>query len=174
MAASQPRRCGGNITKLCQSQIALPLTLASTKRQVSDHERALARHRVASAKWILAGSVFGLRLRCSWLDNVTRCAISQRTSQGVSSRRNIGAVRRQASKRRRIQVAVGGVSGVAAVVIIVGTAIARLTTTSDYSAEVIVTGLTIAGSFIGGFFVVPYLNGITLGADARPHDKDLS
>jgi hypothetical protein len=60
------------------------------------------------------------------------------------------------------------------VVIIVGTAVARLTATSSVSAEAIVTGVTIAGSFIGGFLVVPYLNGIALGADVRPHDKDLS
>ena len=56
----------------------------------------------------------------------------------------------------------------------VGIAVARLTTTSKYSAEAVIAGVTIAGAFIGGFLVAPYLDRITLGADVRTEDKDLS
>jgi hypothetical protein len=92
----------------------------------------------------------------------------------VCSRRSVAAVRRRASHRRRMRIAVGGVSGVAAAAIIVGIAIARLTTTSKYSAEAVVTGLTLVGSFIGGFLVAPYFSEIEPDTDVRPRDKDLS
>lgn len=69
---------------------------------------------------------------------------------------------------------VGSISGVAAVAIMVGLVIARLTTTSKYSAETIVAGVTIGGAFIGGLLVAPYLNGITFGTNARSQDKDWS
>jgi hypothetical protein len=100
-----------------------------------------------------------MQLRSSWLDTLTKYAISQKGAQSTCLRRNTNPVLGQASHRWRVQVAAGGVSGVAAVVITVGIAIARLTTTSKYSAEAVVVGVTIVGAFIGGFLVAPYLNG---------------
>lgn len=73
-----------------------------------------------------------------------------------------------------VQSAAGGVSGVAAVVIMFGLAIAHFATSSRQSAEVVVAGITIVGTLIGGFLAAPYLNEIALGSDSRHQDDDLS
>jgi divalent metal cation (Fe/Co/Zn/Cd) transporter len=83
-------------------------------------------------------------------------------------------MREQASHRRRIQVVAGGVTGVAGIMIMVGIVIARLATTSNYSAEAVVMGVTIAGALIGGFLVAPYLDRIAVGVAVRSQNKDLS
>ena len=95
--------------------------------------------------------------------------------QGVCLERSVCMVSKQMLRRARVaQVTTGGLSGLTAVVLMLGLAIACLTTSTKFSTEVVVAGITIAGALIGGFIAAPYLNDVALGVHGRHQDEDLS
>ena len=55
------------------------------------------------------------------------------------------------------QVTGGGVSGVTAAALLIGEAVAHLTTSTRQSSLVVVTGVAIAGALVGGFVAAPSL-----------------
>ena len=55
------------------------------------------------------------------------------------------------------QVTVGGIGGVAAAALLIGGAIAYLTTSTRQSSLIVVTSVAIAGALVGGFVAAPSL-----------------
>jgi NhaP-type Na+/H+ or K+/H+ antiporter len=70
-----------------------------------------------------------------------------------------------------MQAATGGLSGLTAVVLMLGFAIARLTTSTRYSAEVVLTSVAIAGGLVGGFVLMPFINGL-VSSEASSEDRE--
>jgi hypothetical protein len=70
-----------------------------------------------------------------------------------------------------VQVVVGGVSGLTAVVLLLGLAVTRLTASTKDSAGAVMLGVAIGGGLIGGFLVAPYLNGLARDGDDRNRDR---
>lgn len=71
-----------------------------------------------------------------------------------------------------MQAATGGLSGLTAAVLVAGFAIARLTTSTVYSAEVVLTGVTITGGLVGGFVLAPIINGLVSSGDREGQRED--
>jgi NhaP-type Na+/H+ or K+/H+ antiporter len=55
------------------------------------------------------------------------------------------------------QVTVGGIGGVTAAALLIGEAIAQLTTSTRQSSLTVVTSVAIAGALVGGFVAAPSL-----------------
>jgi hypothetical protein len=84
--------------------------------------------------------------------------------------RNVSIVTRRTHDRSRTaHLAIGGVSGIVAIMMIIGLIIARLTTSTRNSAEAVVTDVTIVGALIAGFLAAPLVFGRTFGADRDKH-----
>lgn len=82
---------------------------------------------------------------------------------------------RRAQRVVDLPVLVGGVTGLTAVVILVGIAVARLTTSTRHSAAAVVAGITFGGALIGGFLAAPYVGRRHEScADAPAHDEEPS
>jgi NhaP-type Na+/H+ or K+/H+ antiporter len=71
-----------------------------------------------------------------------------------------------------MQAVTGGLSGLTAAVLVLGFAIARLTTSTVYSAEVVLTGVTITGGLVGGFVIAPFINGLGSSEDRERQRRD--
>jgi hypothetical protein len=69
-----------------------------------------------------------------------------------------------------VQVVIGGVSGLTAIVLLLGLAAARLTTSTRHSAEAVMLGVAIGGGLIGGFLVAPYLSALAKDPEYRNLD----
>jgi hypothetical protein len=65
-----------------------------------------------------------------------------------------------------MQAATGGLSSLTAVVLMLEFVIARLATSTRYSAEIVLTSVAIAGGLVGGFVLVPFINGLVPGEAA--------
>jgi hypothetical protein len=70
-----------------------------------------------------------------------------------------------------MQAATGGLSSLTAVVLMLGFVIARLATSTRYSAEIVLTGVAVAGGLVGGFVLVPFLNGL-VSSEASSEDHE--
>jgi hypothetical protein len=75
---------------------------------------------------------------------------------------------------RTLQAVVGGVSGLVAVVIMLGLGVAQLTTSTRHAAMLVIASFTIIGAALGGFFLAPLLNGLALNVHGGRHDEDVS
>lgn len=74
-----------------------------------------------------------------------------------------------------LPVLLGGVTGLTAVVILIGIAVARLATSTRDSAAAVVAGITMGGALIGGFLAAPYVSRLHEShADVPVHDEELS
>ena len=98
----------------------------------------------------------------------------EKDPQGPGMGRSVSIVTRRTNDRSRIaQLAIGGVSGVVAIMMIIGLMIARLTTSTRNSTETVVTSVTVVGALIAGFLAAPLLTGTTFGANRdRRRGKD--
>jgi hypothetical protein len=82
-------------------------------------------------------------------------------------------VSRQRSHRTQVmQAATGSLSGLTAAVLGLGFVIARLTTSTVYSTEVVLTGITITGGLVGGFVLAPLINGLVSSEDRERQRED--
>jgi hypothetical protein len=71
-----------------------------------------------------------------------------------------------------MQAATGSLSGLTAAVLGLGFVIARLTTSTVYSTEVVLTGITITGGLVGGFVLAPLINGLVSSEDRERQRED--
>jgi hypothetical protein len=71
------------------------------------------------------------------------------------------------------QVTAGGISGVTAAALLIGEAIAHLTTSTRQSSLIVVTSVAIAGALVGGFVAAPSLRRLTWKDCAEEaHDQE--
>jgi hypothetical protein len=81
--------------------------------------------------------------------------------QVTHRKRSVGVVRKKRSYRVQVaQAATGALSGLTAVLLILGFVIARLTTSTRYSTGVVLTTVAVAGGLVGGFILAPFINGL--------------
>jgi hypothetical protein len=79
---------------------------------------------------------------------------------------------KQRSHRTQVaQAATGGLSGLTAVVLMLGFVIARLTTSTRYSAGVVLTSVTVAGGLVGGFVLAPFINSL-VSSEVAAEDRE--
>lgn len=73
-----------------------------------------------------------------------------------------------------VQVVAGGVSGLTAIALILGVAVAHLTTSTRESTAVVIAAVTIAGAFVGGFVAAPYFSRLNGKGIRNPHGEGSS
>jgi hypothetical protein len=72
------------------------------------------------------------------------------------------------------QVTAGGVTGVTAAALMIGEAIADLTTSTRQSSMIVVTSVAIAGALVGGFVAAPSLRRLAWKDCSEDHDEGSS
>src|SRR5690348_13564882 len=98
---------------------------------------------------------------------------SAKSLQVTDWKRSVSVVRRQMSHRAQVmQAATGSLSGLTALVLMLGFAIAWLTTSTKRSTEVVLTSVTIVGGLVGGFVLVPFVRGLVSAQDRERQRED--
>lgn len=69
-----------------------------------------------------------------------------------------------------VQAATGGLSGLTAVLLLLGFMVARLTTSTRYSAGVVITSIAVVGGLVGGFALAPLIN--RLASNEADEDRE--
>lgn len=72
----------------------------------------------------------------------------------------------------RAQIVAGGLSVLTAVVVLLGFVVAHVATSTRFSAGVVLAGITIAGTLIGGFIAAPYLHRLARDVGTSGQDRD--
>ena len=97
---------------------------------------------------------------------------SAKSLQVAQRKRSVGVVSTKRSYRVQVvQAATGGLSGLTAVVLILGWVIARLTTSTRYSTGVVLTSFTVAGGLLGGFILAPLINSL-VSSEVSTEDRE--
>lgn len=92
----------------------------------------------------------------------------------MTGERKVGVVSKDRTRQvRLVEVVTGGISGVTAVALMLGIAIARLTTSTRHSAEMVIAGVAIAGGLVGGFAVAPCLNVLARSVHRGTRNEDV-
>jgi hypothetical protein len=71
---------------------------------------------------------------------------------------SVAVITRRTQRARDLPVLLGGVTGLTAVVLLVGVVVARFTTSTRPSAVAVVAGVTLGGALIGGFLAAPRIS----------------
>jgi ABC-type Fe3+ transport system permease subunit len=88
-------------------------------------------------------------------------------------KRSVGVVSKQKAHRVQVmQAATGSLSGLTALVLMLGFAIAWLTTSTRRSTEIVLTSVTIVGALVGGFVLAPFLDGLVSTQDRERQRED--
>jgi hypothetical protein len=88
---------------------------------------------------------------------------------------SVAVITRRTQRARDLPVLLGGVTGLTAVVILVGIVVARLTTSTRPSAVAVVAGVTLGGTLIGGFLAAPHIAPRQVSdVDASAHSEESS
>jgi len=87
--------------------------------------------------------------------------------------RSVNAVTGRTHYRSQtVQLAIGGMGGIVAIMMVIGLMIARLTTSTINSAETVVICITIVGSLVAGFVAAPLFADVAFGVNHRKRQHE--